>query len=90
MMGGMVAPSIGYSQAHTSATLAAQANSSATVSVRCTRSQLVSGIVVMAGTSSDSGSGVSGILFSGIKDSLRTHGRSAWAANWAGSALTRL
>jgi hypothetical protein len=37
----------------------------------------------MAGTSSDSGSGVSGILFSGIQDSLRTHGCSTWAANWA-------
>ena len=71
----------GSTGAYSNATLAAQANSSATVSVRCTRSQLVSDIVVMAGTSSDSGSGVSGILFSRIQDSLTTHGCSTWAAN---------
>ena len=34
-----------YSQAHTSMTLAAQATSSATVSVRCTRSQEVCSVV---------------------------------------------
>src|SRR6266566_424740 len=38
-----------YSQAHTSMTLAAQAASSATVSVRCTRSQAVCSVVPMVG-----------------------------------------
>jgi hypothetical protein len=66
------APSIGYSQAHTSATLAAQAVRSATASVRCTRSLEVSRVILMPKTSGDSSPGVSGILFSGIYQSLRT------------------
>ena len=41
MIRGLAAASIGYSQAHTSTRLAAQAASSATVSVTCTRSQEV-------------------------------------------------
>jgi hypothetical protein len=53
-------------------TLAAQAASNATVSVRCTRSQEFWPIVRMAGTSGDSGSGVSGILFRRIHYSFTT------------------
>ncbi len=66
--------SIGYSHAHSSATLAAQATSRATVSVRCTRSQAFWEIVLMAETSGNSRRGVSGILFRGIQDSLGTQG----------------
>ena len=66
------APSIGYSQAHTSATLAAQAARRATASVTCTRSLEVSRVILMPKTSGDSSPGVSGILFSGIYHSLRT------------------
>jgi hypothetical protein len=76
MMGGLAAASIlgSQSQAHTSATLAAQAASSATVSVSWTRSQGVWTIVLMAKTSGDSSRGVSGILFRGIHDSFTTQG----------------
>jgi hypothetical protein len=47
MMDGTGAASIGYSQAHTNARLAAQAVSSATVNPKCRRSQEVWRIVLM-------------------------------------------
>ncbi len=64
-----------YSQAHTSTKLAAQAASSATVSVTCTRSQEVCRVIFMARkTSGDSTRGVSHDIFSGIQDSFTTQG----------------
>jgi hypothetical protein len=76
MIRGLAAPSIGYRKAQTSARLAAQAVSKATVSVTCTRSQEVLRIVFMTGkTSGDSTRGVSHDIFSGIQDSLKTQGR---------------
>ena len=67
--------STGYSQAHTSTRLAAQAASSATVSVTCTRSQEVCRVIFMARkTSGDSTRGVSHDIFPGIQDSFTTQG----------------
>ena len=77
MIRGLAAPSIGYSQAHTSTRLAAQAASSATVSVTCTRSQEVRRVIFMARkTSGDSTRGVSHDIFPGIQDSFTTQGLS--------------
>jgi len=75
MFRGLAAPSIGYSQAHTSARLAAQAASNATVSVTCTCSLEVCGVILMASkTSGDSTRGVSHDIFAGIQDSFTTQG----------------
>jgi hypothetical protein len=55
--------------------LAAQAASSATVSVTCTRSQEVCRVIFMARkTSGDSSRGVSHDIFPGIQDSFTTQG----------------
>ena len=75
MFKGLAAPSIGYSQAHTSARLAAQAASNATVSVTCTCSLEVCRVILMARkTSGDSTRGVSHDIFAGIQDSFTTQG----------------
>ena len=75
MIRGLAAASIGYSQAHTSTRLAAQAASNATVSVTCTRSQEFCRVIFMAGkTSGDSTLGVSHDIFPGIQDSFTTQG----------------
>jgi hypothetical protein len=75
MFRGLATASTGYSQAHTSTKLAAQAASSATVSVTCTRSQEVCRVIFMARkTSGDSTAGVSHDIFPGIQDSFTTQG----------------
>jgi hypothetical protein len=75
MFRGLAAPSIGYSQAHTSTRLAAQAASNATDSVTCTCSLEVCRVILMARkTSGDSTRGVSHDIFAGIQDSFTTQG----------------